>query len=143
MSSVGGILPVAPGCRSRPVLANTFHSTALIYLGVTRIICYSNGAMAIDMKAMRRCAGPASDLLREMSNERRLLILSHLMQGAKSVSELEELIGISQSAVSQHLARLRRAELVKTRRDAQQIFYSLSGKNVQAVIRTLHRIFAR
>ncbi len=99
--------------------------------------------MPIDMNEMRRCAGPASDLLKEMGNERRLLILSHLMEGAKSVGELEELIGISQSALSQHLGRLRRAEMVKTRRDAQQIIYSLSGKKSQAVIRTLHRIFAR
>ena len=99
--------------------------------------------MAIDMKAMRRRVRPASGLLKAMSNERRLLILCHLMQGEKSVGELEKLIGISQSALSQHLAWLRRNELVKTRRSAQQIFYSLSGKEARAIIRTLNKIFVR
>ncbi len=99
--------------------------------------------MAIDIKAMRRRVRPASRLLKAMSNERRLLILCHLMQGEKSVGELEKLIGISQSALSQHLARLRRDELVKTRRSAQQIFYSLSGKEASAIIRVLHKIFVR
>ena len=99
--------------------------------------------MAIDMKVMRRRVRPASRLLKAMSNERRLLILCHLMQGEKPVSELEKLIGISQSALSQHLARLRRDELVKTRRSAQQIFYSLSGKEARAIIRTLNKIFDR
>ncbi len=99
--------------------------------------------MAIDMKAMRRRVRPESGLLKAMSNERRLLILCHLMQGEKSVSELEKLIGISQSALSQHLARLRRDDLVKTRRSAQQIFYSLSGKEASAIIRVLHKIFVR
>ncbi len=95
------------------------------------------------MKAMRRRVRPASGLLKAMSNERRLLILCHLMQGEKSVGELAELIGIGQSALSQQLARLRNAELVKTRRKAQQIYYSLSGKNARAIIRALHKIFVQ
>ena len=99
--------------------------------------------MAIDIKAMRRRVRPASRLLKAMSNERRLFILYHLMQGEKSVGELGKLIGISQSAMSQHLMRLRREELVKTRRSAQQIFYSLSGKEARAIIRTLNKIFDR
>ena len=99
--------------------------------------------MAIDMEAMRRCTQPASRLLKAMSNERRLLILCYLMQGEKSVGELEKLTGISQSALSQHLARLRHDELVTTRRAAQQIFYSLSERKAPGIIRALHNIFVR
>ncbi len=97
--------------------------------------------MAMDMKAMRRYVQPASGLLRAMGNERRFLILCHLMQGEKSVGELVDLIGISQSALSQNLARLRHDDLVKPRRAAQQIFYSLSGTKVRVIIRALNKIF--
>ncbi|MDP6774579.1 MAG: metalloregulator ArsR/SmtB family transcription factor, partial [Rhodospirillales bacterium] len=61
----------------------------------------------------------ASTLLKAMSNQHRLLILCQLVVGEKCVSDLEEIVGLSQSALSQHLARLRRDNLVKTRRAAQ------------------------
>lgn len=83
----------------------------------------------------------ASTLLKAMSNERRLLILCYLTQGEKTVGELEELIGLSQSALSQHLARLRRDKLVRTRRNAQNIFYSLNGHEAQAIMGTLYELF--
>ncbi len=67
-------------------------------------------------------ARKASALLKAMANERRLLILCFLAQGEKSVSELEGLVSLSQSALSQHLARLRRDRLVTTRRVAQTIY---------------------
>lgn len=76
-----------------------------------------------------------------MSNRHRLLILCHLLDGERRVSELEEVIGLSQSALSQHLARLRKDGLVVTRRDAQNIFYSLAGTDVQQVLAVLHDIF--
>ncbi len=97
--------------------------------------------MDIDVDAMRANARAASALLKAMSNERRLMILCHLMEGEKSVSQLEQLIGISQSALSQHLARLRRDNVVTTRREAQSIFYSLSGERVQVILRALEQIF--
>lgn len=83
----------------------------------------------------------ASGLLKAMGNERRLLILCYLTEGEKSVGELEGLVGLSQSALSQHLARLRRDGLVRTRRSAQNIYYSLDGDEATAVMRTLHRIY--
>lgn len=83
----------------------------------------------------------ASSLLKAMSNERRLLILCHLAQGEKSVGELEELVQLSQSALSQHLARLRRDKLVRTRRSAQSIYYSLNGVEAQAIMATLHSLY--
>lgn len=86
-------------------------------------------------------ARKASTLLKAMSNERRLLILCHLAQGEKSVGELEELVMLSQSALSQHLARLRRDKLVRTRRSAQSIYYSLYGEEAKAIMVTLHQLY--
>jgi DNA-binding transcriptional ArsR family regulator len=88
-------------------------------------------------------AAPASALLKAMSNRHRLLILCHLVGTERCVGELEELVGVSQSALSQHLARLRRDSLVKTRRDAQTIYYSLAGTQARAVIETLNRLFCQ
>ncbi len=98
---------------------------------------------AIDIKAMRRYAGPASALLKAMANERRLLILCYLMEGEKSVGQLEGLIGISQSVLSQHLARLRGDNLVTTRREDQRIYYSLSSQAIPIVLDAVQRVFAR
>ena len=83
----------------------------------------------------------ASLLLKAMSNERRLLILCHLGLGEKSVGELERLVGLSQSALSQHLARLRQDGLVATRRNAQTIFYSLSSHEASRIMNTLYELF--
>ncbi len=83
----------------------------------------------------------ASALLKSMSNQHRLIILCQLVPGEKSVSELERIVGLSQSALSQHLARLRRDHMVKTRRVAQTIFYSLNGEEASAVIETLYGLY--
>lgn len=91
--------------------------------------------------AMQRNARKASALLKALANERRLLILCHLAGGEKSVSELGELVGLGQSALSQHLARLRRDHLVVTRRAAQTIYYSLSGHEVGAIMETLYNLY--
>ncbi len=80
----------------------------------------------------------AGALLKAMANEKRLVILCHLLQGEKSVGEMEELLDLSQSALSQHLARLRVAKIVKTRRSAQTIYYSLNGPNAEVILIALH-----
>ncbi|HYH17310.1 MAG TPA: metalloregulator ArsR/SmtB family transcription factor [Azospirillum sp.] len=95
----------------------------------------------MDIADLQANARRASTLLKAMSNERRLLILCHLSMGEKSVGELEELVGLSQSALSQHLARLRRDKLVRTRRSAQNIYYSLNGEEAKAVMGTLHNLY--
>lgn len=95
----------------------------------------------VDIAQLQDNARKASTLLKAMSNEHRLLILCQLLHGEKSVGELERLIGLSQSALSQHLARLRRDSLVKTRRQAQTIFYSLTGQEASAVISTLYGLY--
>ncbi len=83
-----------------------------------------------------------STLLKAMSNEYRLLILCLLMDGERTVSGLTSEVGLSQSAVSQHLAVLRRSHMVKTRRDARSIYYSLALRQPAAIIGTLCRLFA-
>lgn len=83
----------------------------------------------------------AANLLKSMSNESRLLILCHLAAGEKSVGALQSLVDLSQSALSQHLAVLRRDHLVATRRSAQSIFYSLSSEPAKAIMVTLYAYF--
>ncbi|MEK9670916.1 MAG: metalloregulator ArsR/SmtB family transcription factor [Rhodospirillaceae bacterium] len=84
---------------------------------------------------------PASTLLKAMVNAHRLNVLCLLSQGGKNVEELEGIIGLSQSALSQHLARLRRDGLVKTRREAQTIGYSLAGDEALTLMHSLAGIY--
>ena len=95
----------------------------------------------MNLDQMQASARRASNLLKAMSNEHRLLVLCQLANGEKSVGQLEKLIGLSQSALSQHLARLRRDSLVQTRRAAQTIFYSLNGHEASEVIGTLYGLY--
>ena len=83
----------------------------------------------------------AVSLLKALSNEKRLLIVCALYKGEKSVGELEEIIGLSQSALSQHLARLRRDRLVNTRREAQTIYYSMDDAATNEVLKCLYDIY--
>jgi DNA-binding transcriptional ArsR family regulator len=86
-------------------------------------------------------ANEASALVRAMGNEHRLLMLCHLAQRERSVGELQELVGLQQSAVSQHLAKLRNDGLVDTRRDRQTIYYSLTSEAARAVLGTLFGLY--
>lgn len=95
----------------------------------------------IDIKEMRGNASNAADLLKAMSNENRLLILCHLGEKEMSVNELNNFVDLSQSSLSQHLARLRKDELVKTRRESQTIFYSIANPSVVKLIGFLHSEF--
>ena len=97
--------------------------------------------MRMELEMLQDRTAVASKLLKAMSNQHRLMILCQLVQGEKCVGELEAVVGLSQSALSQHLARLRRDTVVKTRRSAQTIYYSLSGEEAGAVIRTLYNLY--
>lgn len=90
---------------------------------------------------LKENAAVASALLRAMSNECRLLILCHLLERPQSVTELEQLVDLSQSALSQHLAVLRRQGLIRARRESRSIFYSISSEPVVAVMNTLYEEF--
>jgi DNA-binding transcriptional ArsR family regulator len=83
----------------------------------------------------------ATGFLKAMANENRLLVLCHLVDGEKSVTELEGLIGIRQPTLSQQLARLRAEKLVETRREAKTVYYSLSSKEAGLAIQLLHKMF--
>jgi DNA-binding transcriptional ArsR family regulator len=86
-------------------------------------------------------AAAAARFLKALGNERRLQILCRLHDGELSVSELQQHVGLGQSALSQHLARLRRDRLVHTRRESQTIFYSLADAGVTEIIAVLHGRF--
>jgi len=95
----------------------------------------------IDLAQMHQSAESATRLLKALSNETRLIVLCQLVDGEKSVSELQERVGISQSALSQHLARLREDGLVRTRREAQTIYYALEGDRARRIIGLLYELY--
>ncbi len=94
-----------------------------------------------DIDIMRESVRRASGLMKLLGNENRLLILCQLYQGERSVGELQALIGLAQSALSQHLARLRHDDLVQTRRQSQTIYYSLKGEQARQMIAMLYRMY--
>lgn len=86
-------------------------------------------------------AGEAAALLKTLAHEARLMVLCQLLDGEYSAGALQEASGLSQSALSQHLAKLREEGLVRTRRDAQTIYYSLADPKVERVLDTLAAIY--
>ena len=83
----------------------------------------------------------AADLLTAMANARRLEVLCILLAGEQSVGSLAQQVGLSQSALSQHLSKLRKRKLVTTRRDAQQLYYSVVSPAVEVIMEALSIIF--
>ncbi|MBM3524329.1 MAG: helix-turn-helix transcriptional regulator [Alphaproteobacteria bacterium] len=98
-------------------------------------------ARADALSEMGEKAEDAARLLATLANPKRLLALCHLLQGERSVGQLAELVALSQSALSQHLARLRDLEIVATRREGQTVYYRLSSDDVTAILDTLYRLF--
>lgn len=86
-------------------------------------------------------AAAAESFLKAMANRHRLMILCELHKGETSVSGLQRALGLSQSSLSQHLARLREDRLVRTRRESQAIFYSLASNDVSRMIALLYELF--
>jgi len=101
----------------------------------------AGGGLAIG--EMLENAREASEFLKALAHESRLVILCLLIEGEKSVTELERLLEIRQSAVSQQLARLRADDLVEARRDGKNIYYSIARPEVVAVIGSLHQAFCK
>jgi len=94
-----------------------------------------------ELASLSENAEQAAALLKAMSNQRRLMILCSLIDGEMTVSELNSRIPLSQSALSQHLAGLREADLVTTRREAQTIYYQLKGEAPRRIISVLKDLF--
>lgn len=95
----------------------------------------------MDIEELEKNADQAAELLGAMANARRLAILCNLVGCEKPVTELVELVGLSQPALSQHLAKLRALKLVSTRRQGNVIHYSIASEEVQAVLETLYGIY--
>ncbi len=105
-----------------------------------------NRAAAIadmNMGELQSRALRAAGLLKAMSNPTRLMVLCQLAEGEKSVGELEQVVQISQSALSQHLAVLRSRGLVASRRAGQSIYYSLDGPEAPALLAALYEVYCR
>jgi len=96
---------------------------------------------AVKLDRMADNAREASDFLKALAHESRLMILCNLLDGEKSVGELEAYLSLRQSTVSQQLARLRLEGLVATRRDGKTIHYSIADDKVRAVIGVLYNTF--
>jgi ArsR family transcriptional regulator len=94
-----------------------------------------------DLKAK---AGQVADLLRAIANDRRLLILCRLVEcGEATVGQLADDVALSQSALSQHLARMREEGLIAFRREAQTLWYRIADPRVEDLLATLHRLYCR
>lgn len=96
---------------------------------------------ASPLDALAPHAEQASRLLKALANDRRLMILCLLAEGERSVGDINALVDLSQSALSQHLAVLREEGLVQTRRDAQTIHYRLTDGPARDIIGVLHRTY--
>ena len=101
----------------------------------------TTNAPELDVGKMRAAADQATGLLRALANPDRLLVLCHLSQGERCVSDMEAELGIQQPTLSQQLTVLRTQELVSTRRDGKRIYYSVSDPKALAVLETLYRLF--
>ena len=98
---------------------------------------------ATPAERLRRNAAEAEALLKQLASTGRLMILCSLMDGEKSVTELASIADLSQSAVSQHLMKLRQARLVETDKRGQMVYYRLSDMPVRALLTTLYLIFCK
>jgi len=98
-------------------------------------------AMMVEPAEMASAAAQASELMKTLGHRDRLMILCHLVTGEKSVGELARLLDIPQSPLSQHLARMRQETLVKTRRDAQTIYYSIASPEASRMVSVLHELY--
>lgn len=94
-----------------------------------------------DLDTLIEKAREASEFLKALSHEVRLVILCLLIDGEKTVTEIEQALSLRQPAVSQQLARLRADGLVGTRRDGKQVYYSFARPEVREVIGALHSAF--
>ena len=109
----------------------------------SRLPVFDPDMCAEDLEKMMRNAEAASNFLKAISHEGRLMILCHLASGEKSVTELEDLLSARQAAVSQQLSRLRLEGLVKPRRDGKTIYYSLTDDRPKQIMEVVYDLFCR
>lgn len=96
----------------------------------------------LDMADLEQQARQAATLLRMLGNESRLLVLCHIVgAGEMSVGALAELVGLSQPALSQHLAKMREEGLLATRREAQSVYYRLADEKATRLLRLMRQLY--
>lgn len=95
----------------------------------------------MNIQALDQAAEAATDLLKALSSPIRLKILCQLLEGEKSVGQIAAMLHVRDTLISQHLALLRRDGLVRNRRDAQTIYYSLASMEAERLLHTLHELF--
>ena len=101
-------------------------------------------AKSMDLAAFEAQAIEVAGILRALANERRLMILCKLVEwGEANVTSLAEAVGLSQSALSQHLAKMREEKIVAFRRDAQTLWYRIADPRIERLFATLHALFCR
>ncbi len=98
---------------------------------------------SLDIDALRHSAQDACALLKVLSNPDRLMLLCEMAQGEKTVTELQEALGITQPTLSQQLAVLRAQALVDTRREGKNIHYRLASPQAMAVMQVLYQQFCQ
>jgi ArsR family transcriptional regulator len=113
-------------------------------MGSSTRIATRAAATPRDLQSLERKATEVAAILGALANERRLMILCRLVEwGEANVTALAEEVGLSQSALSQHLARMRREGLVAFRRDAQTLWYRIADPRIERLFATLHDLFCR
>jgi DNA-binding transcriptional ArsR family regulator len=110
---------------------------------ISRLPVFDKNMCAADLDKMMTNAQLASNFLKAISHEGRLMILCHLASGEKSVTELEELLSSRQAAVSQQLSRLRLEGLVTPRREGKTIYYSLTDERPKQIMEVVYDLFCR
>jgi DNA-binding transcriptional ArsR family regulator len=129
----------------RPRLGNRSRASANVDISArNRCIAAGVGSrnmQGVNLDMLKSSAGDATRYLKALANQNRLLILCNLIEGEKSVGELERVIGLRQPTLSQQLARLRSVNLVRTRRDAKSIYYSIADDDIRTVLQVLYGKF--
>jgi ArsR family transcriptional regulator, virulence genes transcriptional regulator len=101
-------------------------------------------AKTFNPMGIEKAAGEVAGILRALANERRLLILCKLVEwGEANVNALAETVGLSQSALSQHLAKMREEGLVAFRRESQTLWYRIADPRIEELLATLHALYCR
>ncbi|ATO20437.1 MULTISPECIES: metalloregulator ArsR/SmtB family transcription factor [unclassified Acinetobacter] len=95
----------------------------------------------LEITTMRDSADQVVGILKSLANTDRLIILCHLSQAELNVSQIENLTHIQQPTLSQQLMMLRKSDVVSTRRDGKQIFYSIKDQNLVVILNTLYQLY--
>ncbi len=97
----------------------------------------------LNVNEMRKNVESSSAFLKLLSNPTRLLILCNLIESERCVGDLEKDLNISQSALSQHLSKMRDKGIVKSEKQGKHVFYSISDSNVEDIINVLYKLFCK